>query len=775
VPETLIVPQGADELTEAVEAALRAWLDDAQVTAAVRWPAAGAWRRLVDEHVIPVSERLYRAGARVVNGGALEAFLDSVRQRLVETSSLIDDIRAAQQIHGDAAADVDWTGADGDSLPWRSRATLIGEHEAQVTSMQAATDSHPGARKRWRSRNDERTRSSHRAADGQTVGIDAPFTVGGAQLMYPGDPAGPAEEIFGCRCSFFLVTEETASMTATLTAAVSVDTEAPFAPRDTEWDGAAAKTALREWATGDDGEVDEDKLARGYVWRTDGPPSDWKLPVARVANGGLELVWNGVTAAAAAVQGARSPLDLPAGDIDDVKAALGRLYAKAAEDFDDNSITPPWDRETEASLAISAILRGLPADVSPRAVVASLDGVVETIEQDLRAAVRRQLMASALSQALDDAQQATPEGDDGGPWHPPAAWFTPPDGSQKELISPQGRVAGYVAPWEDIDGKLMYHAGYASEGERQTVPRGGDYSYFHQGNVTLTLDDGSKVHPGLLTTDIGHGPATPFVDQQVAHYDNPLAIAAAVIVGEDDTGIWMSGAVLPQVMRDEDKFTRLRLTPVSGHWSETRPGGPLELIAVTAVNKPGYPQRSKGGYQLAASVAGSEVSDLEMFRAQLAEMLATVDKVLEGGSAQGDPEADAELPDDMAASAAGDKPAEVNEAGGGSEGVGPDPSSSYPDGVDRELVEAALKVLPEVQALGSKDLSAAALPGIELPKCLQILSDFLEGEGTESHHSRAAAVKAAESICRSTDIKNAAVRARACRLVSEYRVKAGER
>jgi len=164
-----------------------------------------------------------------------------------------------------------------------------------------------------------------------------------------------------------------------------------------------------------------------------------------------------------------------------------------------------------------------------------------------------------------------------------------------------------------------------------------------------------------------------------------------------------------------------------------------------------------------------------MFRAQLAEMLATVDKVLEGGSAQGDPEADAELPDDMAASAAGDKPAEVNEAGGGSEGVGPDPSSSYPDGVDRELVEAALKVLPEVQALGSKDLSAAALPGIELPKCLQILSDFLEGEGTESHHSRAAAVKAAESICRSTDIKNAAVRARACRLVSEYRVKAGER
>lgn len=961
MPEALIAPQGADELKQAIEAALTAWFDAAEVTtsttaagvvtAAVRWPAAGTWRRLVDEHVIPVSEGLYRAGARVVDGRALADFLDGVRSRLVEQSTLIDDIKAAQQRYGDAAASIDWTGAGGDALPWRSRAALIGGHEAQVTSMQSATDSNPGARKRWRSRHDDRVRSSHREADGQAVGLDAPFRVGGAELMYPGDPRGPVGEVLNCRCEMYLITpqegdtvaasgltaaaavhtgamaallpseadaerlaipggeradelhctlyylgdaapwseeqrtalidhvrrntrslagpvvgnafginewnpssedpawvwavsdrdgapladarqavslaldrvdgpeipeqhspwvahvtavyasddaprapmterlgpitfdrirvafagnntdiplaepgEETLSA-STLTAAVSVDTDLPFAPRDTAWDGAAAQKALREWATNDAGEVDEDKLARGYVWRTDGPPSDWKLPVAQVSDGNLELVWDGVVAAAGAAQGARSPLDLPAGDVDKVKAALGRLYAKAAEAFDDDSIAAPWDRETEASLAISAILRTLPADASPRSVVASLEQVVNEVEQGAAAAVRRQIMASALSSAIDDAQQALPGGDDGGPWTPPADWFTPPDGSQTELISPEGRVAGYVATWNDVDGAPMCHAGYAGEGECQTVPKGGDYGYFHQGNVTLTLDDGSKVHPGLLTTDIGHGPSTPFVDQQVAHYDNPQAIAAAVIVGEDDKGIWMSGAVLPQVMRDEDKFTRLRLTPVSGHWSETQPGGPLELIAVTSVNKPGYPQRSTSGYQLAASIAGSEVSDLQMFRAQLAEMLTTVDTILEGGAPDGEDVDPDELPlEDVPASAAGGEQPDVEKV-----------TAAYPEGVDRELVDAARSALPDVEKMTAKDLTAAALPGISLPKCLQILSDFLEGEGTDSQHSRAAAVKAAESICRSTDVRNAAVRARACRLVSEYRVKAGKR
>jgi histidinol phosphatase-like PHP family hydrolase/2'-5' RNA ligase/predicted ABC-type ATPase len=41
--------------------------------------------------------------------------------------------------------------------------------------------------------------------DGQTVGLDEPFDVGGESLMYPGDPAGSPEEICNCRCTCVMV------------------------------------------------------------------------------------------------------------------------------------------------------------------------------------------------------------------------------------------------------------------------------------------------------------------------------------------------------------------------------------------------------------------------------------------------------------------------------------------------------------------------------------------------------------------------------------------
>jgi len=41
--------------------------------------------------------------------------------------------------------------------------------------------------------------------DGQTVGLDEPFDVGGYALQFPGDPDGPPEEICNCRCSLAYV------------------------------------------------------------------------------------------------------------------------------------------------------------------------------------------------------------------------------------------------------------------------------------------------------------------------------------------------------------------------------------------------------------------------------------------------------------------------------------------------------------------------------------------------------------------------------------------
>ena len=54
--------------------------------------------------------------------------------------------------------------------------------------------------KKWRAGLDERTRETHRAANGQEQPMDVPFTVGGAFGMYPGAQTLPAGERINCRC-----------------------------------------------------------------------------------------------------------------------------------------------------------------------------------------------------------------------------------------------------------------------------------------------------------------------------------------------------------------------------------------------------------------------------------------------------------------------------------------------------------------------------------------------------------------------------------------------
>lgn len=59
----------------------------------------------------------------------------------------------------------------------------------------------------WLSARDERVRPSHQEADGQRVPIGAAFQVGDAKLLFPGDPAGPLEEVINCRCVAVPVTD----------------------------------------------------------------------------------------------------------------------------------------------------------------------------------------------------------------------------------------------------------------------------------------------------------------------------------------------------------------------------------------------------------------------------------------------------------------------------------------------------------------------------------------------------------------------------------------
>ena len=52
----------------------------------------------------------------------------------------------------------------------------------------------------WIASGDENTRETHSSASGQRRKPGVPFNVGGAALMFPGDPGGPPEETINCRC-----------------------------------------------------------------------------------------------------------------------------------------------------------------------------------------------------------------------------------------------------------------------------------------------------------------------------------------------------------------------------------------------------------------------------------------------------------------------------------------------------------------------------------------------------------------------------------------------
>jgi hypothetical protein len=55
--------------------------------------------------------------------------------------------------------------------------------------------------KQWISTDDPRTRPTHKAADKQRTLLPEPFIVGGARLLFPGDPNGAANEVINCRCT----------------------------------------------------------------------------------------------------------------------------------------------------------------------------------------------------------------------------------------------------------------------------------------------------------------------------------------------------------------------------------------------------------------------------------------------------------------------------------------------------------------------------------------------------------------------------------------------
>ena len=163
---------------------------------------------------------------------------------------------------------------------------------------------------------------------------------------------------------------------------------------------------------------------------------------------------------------------------------------------------------------------------------------------------------------------------------PPRAWFTDPGlaGPTPLTIEEDGRVFGHLALWDTCHVGLGLSVG---DGPDCVTPPASPSGYASFLNKSILTDDG-LVAVGTITMETGHAPGRLGAFPAAAHYDNTGTAAADVTAGEDEHGIWISGAVRPGT-----DVQALRGATLSGDWRTI--GDHYELVAALAVNVPGFP------------------------------------------------------------------------------------------------------------------------------------------------------------------------------------------
>jgi hypothetical protein len=140
-----------------------------------------------------------------------------------------------------------------------------------------------------------------------------------------------------------------------------------------------------------------------------------------------------------------------------------------------------------------------------------------------------------------------------------------------------------------------------------------EHTYFRLGEV-LTAS-GARVPVGTIAMATGHAPTVGIDPRRVAeHYDNTGSAIAFVTSGSDEFGIWVAGVIKPGT--PPGRVMELSAAKLSGDWR--RFGGKMRLVAVLAVNTPGFPvprlrTHVKDGTQYALVAAGM-LPDAETLR-----------------------------------------------------------------------------------------------------------------------------------------------------------------
>jgi hypothetical protein len=119
-------------------------------------------------------------------------------RNLAEAAAVIRNYLSPANPHWAAKA-AQLAATEGDR--WAQAATLAGALVVQQRDGQPRD-------KIWDSRDDDKVRPAHVAADGQRRPLNQPFNVAGFPMMYPLDPAAPVDLVANCRCKLRIVRRE---------------------------------------------------------------------------------------------------------------------------------------------------------------------------------------------------------------------------------------------------------------------------------------------------------------------------------------------------------------------------------------------------------------------------------------------------------------------------------------------------------------------------------------------------------------------------------------
>lgn len=181
------------------------------------WPAE-AWEDMRPEiqQVISRSETIEQASDQIAGILDINAPTRELRQKITEVEDKLEGAESPGEIRELRALRRQlWNSHDQSLGQWQhlsrriARTEVQGAIEGGQMAGALATQQATGQRmyKRWLATKDNRSRRSHRLADGQIVPIDARYRVGRADLMYPAEPGGPAHEVIHCRCTQLILSE----------------------------------------------------------------------------------------------------------------------------------------------------------------------------------------------------------------------------------------------------------------------------------------------------------------------------------------------------------------------------------------------------------------------------------------------------------------------------------------------------------------------------------------------------------------------------------------